>query len=64
MVKNNWYYCPVCNRKVQKVSIDSIVFELPLYCKQCHGTSYPTIYHGRELEDDEPIPPLIERYTD
>ena len=56
MVRNGWYYCPVCKRKVQKIEPDSIVFETPLYCRSCKLDFYPTIYHGRELDDDEPFP--------
>ena len=58
-MKNNpgrWYKCPYCGAKVQKLTEDSIMMEVPLYCKKCKMESYPCIYHGRELEDDEPLP--------
>lgn len=54
----HWYKCPYCGAKVQKISEDSIMMEVPLLCKKCKMESCPCIYHGRELGDDEPFPGL------
>ena len=58
MIKHGWYVCPFCSTKVQKVDARSNVENLPLYCKKCHLESYPTIFHGKELGDDDPFPGL------
>jgi NADH pyrophosphatase NudC (nudix superfamily) len=56
MIKSGWYHCPYCGKKIQKVEPDSVLYGTPLFCKKCGITTYPTIYKGRELEDDEPFP--------
>lgn len=48
MIKDNWYCCPVCGNKVQKLSTTSTIYNTPLYCKKCKTESMPTIYSGHE----------------
>lgn len=56
MVKERWYHCPHCGAKIQKITPDSVMMEVPLYCKRCHMESKPYIYGGREYGGDEPFP--------
>jgi uncharacterized protein with PIN domain len=54
--RERWYRCPHCGGKIQKLTEDSVMMDVPLYCKHCHMESRPMIYGGREYGDDEPFP--------
>lgn len=60
MEKNSWYCCPICGKKLVKLEPGSIMYGVPVYCrnKTCKVSHYPSIWKGRELEDDEPFPLL------
>lgn len=54
MIVDGWYTCPVCHRNLQKVEKESVLYGVPVYCRKCKVSWYPTIYLGRELGEDEP----------
>ena len=56
MVLRGWYTFPVCRKKLQKVLPTTVMFDVPVYCRKCRAERFPTIYEGRELDDDEPFP--------
>lgn len=58
MVKDGWYICPICGKKLQKIEGESVMYGVPIWCrnKGCKMAFYPTIWNGRELDDDEPFP--------
>lgn len=56
MVVRGWYTCPVCRKKLQKVLPTTVLSDAPIYCQKCKAERFPTIFNGRELEDDEPFP--------
>ena len=56
MVANGWYCCPVCGKHIQKVEGGSVIYGTPLHCRPCRVDWYPTIYMGKELDDDTPFP--------
>lgn len=60
MEKNSWYCCPICGKKLVKLEPGSIMYGVPVYCrnKTCKVSHYPSIWKGRELGDDEPFPLL------
>ena len=58
MVENGRYTCPVCHRRLIKVLPNSVLCNTPVYCKKCKVEWFPSIYMGKELEDDEPFPIL------
>ena len=64
MIKDGWYRCPICGKKLQPVTRESIIYETPIFCrnKTCKVSFYPAIWKGRELGDDEPFP-LLEHDT-
>lgn len=35
MIKNGWYCCPHCNKKLFTVGIETKIFKLPYKCKAC-----------------------------
>lgn len=52
-----WIYrCPICGKGLQRVGPDSVLYNTPIYCRRCKVAHYPTIFDGRELDDDEPFP--------
>lgn len=38
-----------------KVEAGTLVFGLPVYCRKCKISWYPTISEGREIGEDEPF---------
>lgn len=58
MVKSGWYCCPICGKKLLKLEPESVLYDVPVFCrnKTCKVAHYPTIWGGRELGDDEPFP--------
>ena len=48
--------CPVCGKHIQKVEGGSVIYGTPLHCRPCRVDWYPTIYMGKELDDDTPFP--------
>ena len=61
MIGGGWYRCNCCGKKILPIDRESIMLGIPVWCKKCKFTAYPAIYHGRELEDDEPFPLLVEQ---
>ena len=61
MEKNIWYCCPICGKKLVKLETGSIMYGVPVYCrnKTCKVAHYPSIWNGRELGDDESLPLLV-----
>lgn len=56
MVKDGWYCCPTCGKRIQKLESSSVIYGTPLRCRVCKVDWYPTIFQGAELGDDEPFP--------
>lgn len=56
MVIDGWYLCPVCFKRINRIPLDSVVYNTPFYCRKCKMEWYPTIFEGRELDIDEPFP--------
>lgn len=56
MVKDGWYCCPTCGKRIQKLESSSVIYGTPLRCRVCKVDWYPTIFQGSELGDDEPFP--------
>lgn len=56
MVLNGWYVCPMCGKRIQKVEGGSVIYGTPIHCRPCSVDWYPTIYMGKELDDDTPFP--------
>ncbi|MET0017135.1 cysteine-rich KTR domain-containing protein [Oscillibacter sp.] len=60
MVKKEWWYhCPHCGWNVQRLTEDSVLENVPLYCKRCHKVSCPRIHAGREYGSNEASPPVL-----
>lgn len=53
---NGWYECPYCGKKLQKIPEHSVLYGTPVYCRHCKVEWYPTVWFGKELDDDEPFP--------
>lgn len=50
MIKDGWYYCPVCRKKkVQPVEKETTIKNASLFCKMCGNSSYPVIENGKEI---------------
>lgn len=58
MVRRGWYHCPACNVKLQPIGPESVMYEVPVYCRRCKVEWFPAIWRGRELADNEPFPLL------
>lgn len=58
MVRDGWYYCPGCGKKLLRVPSDGLMYGMPVYCRSCKVEWFPTIFEGRELGDDEPFPDI------
>lgn len=56
MKYKNVYRCPRCGGKILPLTEDSVMMEVPIYCKHCKGTSFPHIYGGKVYGDEEPFP--------
>ena len=56
MVSNGWYHCPTCGKRLVKVLSDSIMYNMPVWCRGCKVAWFPSIFGGRELGSDEPFP--------
>ena len=56
MVRDGWYHCPTCDKRLNPIMADSVVYNTPFYCRRCKVAWYPAIYAGRELDLDEPFP--------
>lgn len=46
MIKNGWYCCPCCNKKLFRIRKETIVHRLPYKCKICR--------HDFEVNIEEP----------
>lgn len=55
MVKDWWYCCPMCGKRIQPLEAGSVIYNTALRCRACKVDWYPTIYMGAELDDDEPF---------
>lgn len=56
MVKGGWYYCPICEKRLIKVPPDSIMCNMPVWCRSCKVEWFPSIYNGLEFGPDDPFP--------
>ena len=56
MVIKEWYVCPTCGKRILKVPPDSIMYNMPVWCRSCKVEWFPTIFNGQELGDDDPFP--------
>jgi hypothetical protein len=56
MVKDGWYHCPACGKRLLKTPPDSVLYGLPVWCRRCKVDWFPTIFNGWELGEDEPFP--------
>ena len=56
MVTDGWYLCPVCGKRILKILPDSIMYNMPVWCRSCKFEWFPTIFNGQELGDDDPFP--------
>lgn len=56
MVTDGWYVCPTCGKHLRKVPPDSIMYNMPVWCRSCKVEWFPAIFNGQELGDDDPFP--------
>ena len=56
MVTDGWYLCPVCGKRLLKIPPDSIMYNMPVWCRSCKVEWFPIIFNGQELGDDDPFP--------
>lgn len=56
-MNGSWVYrCPICGKGILHIERDSVLYNTPVYCRKCKVSHYPTIFAGRELDEDEPFP--------
>ena len=55
MVRDGWYYCPMCGKRIQKIECDSVIYNTPLHCRPCRTDWYPAICMGEEITGDIPV---------
>ena len=54
MIKNGWYCCPLCRKKLFPVGAETVIRKLPYKCKACRS----------EIEINIPEPRAIEPRAD
>lgn len=50
MIKNGWYCCPLCRKKLFPVGTETIIHKLPYKCKACRGQIEVNIPEPRASE--------------
>lgn len=56
MVAQTWYCCPACGSRLLKVMPDSVMSNIPVWCRRCKVEWFPAIFNGVELGADDPFP--------